>query len=716
MQLRFLILIFLFTTISASAWEVPEDAQPLPDLKLDSGEAFVRENSIYLRLRQLPANGKLNIPRLANVLERIQWVGDDSGATMTMWPEIHYWELRLHRKPPQPSAMVLELILDGPPVLFDRDPIAIPNRQGVLSLPAKFARTFGEKLRFEGQPHKNTVGYWTIAEDYATWQLQPATGEFDVEIYQGCGKGHGGSLVQIQIGDQELNFEVEETGHFQNFRWRHLGRIRLSGSQQTQLKLVPMVKVGGAVMDCREIRLVPARKPQLRMAGRNIDGTRADGRDVQSDQPNVLIVLTDDQGTLDAGCYGSRDLFTPRIDGLANSGIRFTQAYSHTVCCPARAMLMTGRHPQRSGVTSWTQGDLRAKRGINMATEEITIAEALKGSGYRTGLTGKWHLGAAADAGPTTQGFDYFFGHRGGFIDNFNHFFLHGNGFHDLYHGTQEVFHRGEYFPDLTVQKATEFLTDHLARHPEMPFFLYSAFNIPHYPEQGDSKFDQYYCRTPMPRQSYGRMMTTVDDRIGRVLNHLDRLGVRENTIVVFQSDNGHSEETNHIRVDNHSSGLPKGHKYGANGGGGNTGKWRGRKGTYYEGGLRVPAIISWPHKLPTKLVRDQAITLCDWMPTVLDLCKIKLPNLPLDGKSLLPIIRGNAESHHKVLHWQWQNRWAVRQGDWKLIGSPRGKPELVNLADPEPERTNHAKEQPAVVERLEKLHREWIESVTRNP
>jgi len=185
MQLRFLILIFLFTTISASAWEVPEDAQPLPDLKLDSGEAFVRGNSIYLRLRQLPANGKLNIPRLANVLERIQWVGDDSGATMTMWPEIHYWELRLHRKPPQPSAMVLELILDGPPVLFDRDPIAIPNRQGVLSLPAKFARTFGEKLRFEGQPHKNTVGYWTIAEDYATWQLQPATGEFDVEIYQG---------------------------------------------------------------------------------------------------------------------------------------------------------------------------------------------------------------------------------------------------------------------------------------------------------------------------------------------------------------------------------------------------------------------------------------------------------------------------------------------------------------------------------------------------
>ena len=154
-------------------------------------------------------------------------------------------------------------------------------------------------------------------------------------------------------------------------------------------------------------------------------------------RPNVIILFTDDQGTLDANCYGSKDLFTPTIDALAKTGIRFTQAYAHTVCCPARALLMTGRHPQRSGVNNWTQGNLKSKRGLNMRLDEVTIADALHTAGYKTGLFGKWHLGAAADSGPTKQGFDEFFGLRGGFIDNYNHFFLHGGGFHDLYRGTQ---------------------------------------------------------------------------------------------------------------------------------------------------------------------------------------------------------------------------------------------------------------------------------------
>ena len=167
----------------------------------------------------------------------------------------------------------------------------------------------------------------------------------------------------------------------------------------------------------------------------------------QPAKPNVVIFYTDDQGTLDAGCYGSTDLHTPHIDRIAANGVRFTQAYAHTVCCPSRAALLTGRHPQRSGINSWTQGDMKGPDGINMALEEITIAEALKSAGYRTALFGKWHVGSHRDYGPTKQGFDEFFGIRNGFIDNFNHYFLHRKGYHDLYEGTTEVFKDGEYFP-----------------------------------------------------------------------------------------------------------------------------------------------------------------------------------------------------------------------------------------------------------------------------
>lgn len=423
-------------------------------------------------------------------------------------------------------------------------------------------------------------------------------------------------------------------------------------------------------------------------------------------KPNVVVFFTDDQGTLDANCYGSNDLHTPHIDRLAAQGVRFTQAYAHTVCCPARAMLLTGRYPQRSGVNSWTQGNMKSPSGVNMALSEVTLAESLKAAGYRTALFGKWHLGAAATHGPTKQGFDTFFGHRGGFIDNYNHFFLHGKGFHDLYSGTTEVTRRGEYFPDLMTDRALTYIDKHKAD----PFFIYIAFNIPHYPEQPDKKFDERYKDLPMPRRAYAKMVSTVDDRIGRVLAKLDEHKLTDDTIIVFMSDNGHSQESTAIRVDNHNSGLPKGHNYGANGGGGRTGKWRGHKGNFYEGGIRVPAIVRYPRSLPRGVVRGQAITACDWIPTILDLCGVNEPaDVVLDGRSLLPIINDDAPTHHKVMHWQWQNRWAVREGDWKLI-SPNL---LVNLADAEPERTNHARDKLEIVERLRRLHDAWLKRVT---
>ena len=434
-----------------------------------------------------------------------------------------------------------------------------------------------------------------------------------------------------------------------------------------------------------------------------------------AERPNVLILLTDDQGTLDANCYGSTDLKTPNIDRLAATGVRFTQAYAHTVCCPARAALLTGRHPQRSGVNSWTQGDMRSDKGINMALAEVTLAEALKTAGYKTALFGKWHLGAHRDFGPKKQGFDEFFGIRDGFIDNNNHYFLHGEGFHDLYEGTREVWARDKYFPELMVERALKFLAENRDRN----FFLYVPFNIPHYPEQALARFSERYQDLPEPRRSYAKMISTTDHYVGRVLEKLEALELRKNTIVIFMSDNGHSEESYAIRVDNHASGYPKGHNYGANGGGGNTGKWIGHKGQFLEGGVRVPAVISLPGRLPQGTVRDQAITAMDWYPTVLELCDVEKPSVKLDGKSVLPVIESaEAPSRHEVLHYQWQNNWSVRKGDWKLIGR-RGRKanaketvELHSLAEENPEATNHAGQQPDVVARLRKLHAEGSRDV----
>lgn len=433
------------------------------------------------------------------------------------------------------------------------------------------------------------------------------------------------------------------------------------------------------------------------------------GAEGPSEQPNVVILYTDDQGTLDAGCYGSADLHTPNIDRLARDGVRFTQAYAHTVCCPSRAALLTGRHPQRSGVNSWTQGNMKGADGINMDLGETTIAEVLKEAGYRTGLFGKWHVGSHRDHGPTKQGFDEFFGIRNGFIDNFNHYFLHGRGYHDLYEGTTEVFRDGQYFPELVTDRAVEFIE----KNRDDPFLLYVGFNIPHYPEQALAEHTELYKDLPMPRRSYAAIMSTTDHYIGIILEKLDALDLTGNTIVIFQSDNGHSaEDKAAIDIDDHKSGYPRGHYYSAHGGGGNTGKWIGAKGSFLEGGVRVPAIVSWPAKLPKGIVRDQAVTIMDWFPSLVEWCGAEMPGAALDGRSLQAVIdSADAPSAHPVLYFQWQSRWAVREGDWKLIREGK-RTTLHNLADEAPEAKDYLGEKPEIAASLRARYDAWARDV----
>jgi len=436
-----------------------------------------------------------------------------------------------------------------------------------------------------------------------------------------------------------------------------------------------------------------------------------------AERPNVVIFFTDDQGTLDVNCYGATDLHTPNMDKLAETGVRFTQAYAHTVCCPSRAALLTGRHPNRGGVQNWLQGDRNGTdiQNSNMFASEITIAEVMKEAGYKTALFGKWHLGAKIGHGPLDQGFDHHFGHLSGFIENYRHHFMHGKGYHDLYNDNEEIWRRGEYFPDMMVDEAVKYIKD----TSDDPFFMMVAFNLPHYPEQPTGKFKNAFPELQMPRQSYARVVATVDAQIGRMLKQLDDSGIRDDTIIIFSSDNGHSEENNKgVIVENHTSGYPFGYYYSANGGGGYTGKWIGHKGNYFEGGVRVPAIISYPKARPSGAVRDQAVTVMDWMPTLIDLIGLSQPKAKLDGRSMMSIINNpTAPTSHPVLHFDWQDKWAVREGDWKLISELNRQTKertysLHNLADAKPEVKDYSKDKPKLLAHLNNLHEDWTAEV----
>jgi arylsulfatase A-like enzyme len=294
----------------------------------------------------------------------------------------------------------------------------------------------------------------------------------------------------------------------------------------------------------------------------------------------------------------------------------------------------------------------------------------------------------------------------GGCIDNRSHFFYwSGPNIHDLWRNGEEVFHDGEFFPDLMVAEASRFIEANRAK----PFFIYYALNSPHYPYQGDAKWLEHFKALPYPRNLYAAFVAAQDERLGVLFAKLDELGLRENTIVVFQSDNGHStEERAHF-------------------GGGSAGSNRGAKFSLFEGGIRLPAILSWPGRLPVGESRDQIAHACDWMPTLAELCGVPLPDKTLDGLSLAKVLAdGAVPSPHdgKSLHWQVgegpKADWAVREGEWKLIGKSRDTTDghskeilenfLVNLADDPGETTNRAAAHPDIVARLRKIHESPLE------
>ena len=440
-------------------------------------------------------------------------------------------------------------------------------------------------------------------------------------------------------------------------------------------------------------------KSLLVLAGSLLAGaTMTPGAYAAGRPPNVILIFSDDQGTIDINIYGAKDLYTPHLDALARRGTRFTQFYvAAPVCSPSRAALLTGRYPQRAGVP----GNVGlGKRGMPAA--QVTMAEMLKTAGYRTALVGKWHLGEVNGRGPLDQGFDSFYGHKRGCIDNYSHFFYwSGPNNHDLWRDDEEIWEDGHHFSDLMVREAKQFLDDNQDR----PFFLYLPFNIPHYPLQGAPKWREHYKNLPSPRRDYAALVSTLDEKVGEILDHAGRLGLTENTLVIFLSDHGHSTEERTMF------------------GGGNAGPYRGAKFSLFEGGIRVPAIVSLPGVIPENAVRHQFATSLDWLPTVAEITGAELPDRKIDGKSLMPVIlSAEAKSPHKVFHWQRGKQWAVRDGNWKLIVNaqrtmrgPVGEDEKIFLSDfskDTSERHNLAEDHPEVLSRLTKLHDKWIVEV----
>ncbi len=397
-------------------------------------------------------------------------------------------------------------------------------------------------------------------------------------------------------------------------------------------------------------------------------------------RPNIVFLLIDDLGHADCGFNGGKEIRTPHIDALAAGGAVLEAHYVQPVCSPTRAALLTGRYPTRTGV--YTVVRPHAKWGLPLG--ERTLASALKAAGYITAITGKWHLGEFEAAyRPTSRGFDHQYGHYFGALDYFSHV---RDGNHDWYRDDVELKEEG-YSTRLITKEACRLIEK---QEKLKQLFLYVPFNGVHTPMQvPDSYLSPYSSSLKGPRLRLAGMLAAVDEGIGQIVAALEKAGLRENTLIVFSSDNG-------------------GPKPGTNT------PLRGHKGSLFEGGVRAAAFANWPGKIPGGQRIRHPMQIIDWYPTLITLAGGSLEQpLPIDGKNIWPLLtEGAASPHEFILTAQSPDRAALRRGEWKLIlnrsaggakakGRNKGResaepPALYNLAKDPGETTNLAANEPA--------------------
>jgi arylsulfatase A-like enzyme len=393
--------------------------------------------------------------------------------------------------------------------------------------------------------------------------------------------------------------------------------------------------------------------------------------------PNVLLILSDDLGYADLGCYGAKDLATPHLDKLASQGVRFTRFYSNgPVCTPTRAGLMTGRYQQRVGL-EWAI--FAGQKEPGLPTSEKTLARWLKDAGYRTGIFGKWHLGYKKEYMPLAHGFDRHVGLLSGNIDFWTK--KESNGELDWYLDGKEQFEKG-YATDLITDHAIQFIT----QKSDKPFFVYVPYNAVHWPFQTHDKEDARDKTNWVAgdRKGYAKMVQRMDEGIGRLLKAIDGAGEAKNTIVIFTNDNG-------------------GERYSDNG------PLFHIKATLWEGGIRVPCIVRYPSKIKAGSVTDQVGISMDLTATILALCGVK-PDRKLDGIDLLPTLTAK-ETTPRTLFWRIdrvnRKHKVAMSGDWKWHNDG-GIELLYDLSKDVGERKNLGHLHPEKVAQMRKLYAGW--------
>jgi arylsulfatase A-like enzyme len=363
-------------------------------------------------------------------------------------------------------------------------------------------------------------------------------------------------------------------------------------------------------------------------------------------RPNIIFILADDMGVADASCYGAPQIRTPAIDRIAAEGARFTQAYANSaVCTASRVAIITGRYQYRLAIG--LEEPLGARNKVGLPPGLPTLPAQLKAAGYVTTLLGKWHLGDLPDFGPDKSGYDHFWGFRGGALDYFSHGM---RGEPDLWDGPTRVEEHG-YLTELIGRRAVDVIRAH--KSGRSPFFLSVHFNAPHWPWEGPDDEAESVRIGPNTTDldggalaTYNRMVEAMDRQIGLILRALEETGQARDTILIFTSDNG-------------------GERFST------TWPFTGRKTELLEGGLRIPAVIRWPGRIPARQTCDQTMIHMDWTPTLLRAAGVVPdPAAPSDGIDLMPFLAGGAAPHDRELFWRYKAnaQRAVRQGRFKAL------------------------------------------------